>query len=80
MIAVKDRQASNSLGCPSELDVLVGKKMLFKVEVTDGNLHHSWRNYGVKRTLDDSELIKQFMMRHKLNAIIRIDGHFRFDV
>jgi hypothetical protein len=34
--------------------------MLFKVEVTDGNLVHGWRNYSVKRTSDDVDLIGHF--------------------
>jgi len=42
--------------------------MLFKVEVTNGNLHHSWHNYGVKRTSDDSDLISQFVKRHNLKV------------
>jgi hypothetical protein len=37
------------------LDIFVGKQMLFKVEITDGNLMHNWRNYAVKRTSDDSD-------------------------
>lgn len=59
-------QASNSLGYPKELGLLVGKKMLFKVEITDWNLVHNWRNYGVKRTSDDADLIKGFIEKHNI--------------
>jgi hypothetical protein len=45
---------------PMELDILLGKKM-FKVEVTDDNLMHNWRNYTAKRVSDDIGIIKQFM-------------------
>lgn len=44
---------------PPELDTLVWKLMLFKVELTDGNLAHNWRNYSVKRVTDDKDLIKK---------------------
>lgn len=38
--------------------------MLFKVEITDGNLLHGWRNYSVKRTYDDVDLIGRFKVLH----------------
>lgn len=40
--------------------------MLFKVEFTDGNLKHNWRNYAVKRSSDDANLITQFVTVHKI--------------
>lgn len=61
-------QGGSSNGYPSDLHVLIGKKMLFKVEITNGNLLHSWRNYGVKRTSDDADLIKMFIKRHDLKV------------
>ena len=63
-------QGGSSLGYPSALDVLIGKQMLFKVEITNGNLLHGWRNYGVKRTSDDADLINQFIKRHDLKVMI----------
>lgn len=51
---------------PSELDNFIGKQMLFKVEITDGNLLHNWRNYVVKRTSGNADLIKQFISPHKI--------------
>lgn len=39
-------QPNNVVDCPAELDVFMGNEMLFKVEVTDGNLLHNWRNYA----------------------------------
>lgn len=38
--------------------------MLFKVEIMDGNLLHGWRNYPVKRTSDDVDLIGRFKVLH----------------
>jgi len=63
-------QALNSSGYPQELDGLVGKHMLFKVEITDANLVHSWRNYGVKRTSDDADLIKKFTEKYNIKVEI----------
>ncbi|RHN57848.1 hypothetical protein MtrunA17_Chr5g0444831 [Medicago truncatula] len=66
-------QANNSLGCPKELGLLVGKQMLFKVEITDWNLVHNWRNHGVKRTSDDADLIKRFIEKHNIKEIAEED-------
>lgn len=63
-------QGDNSLGYPADLEVLVGKKMLFKVDITNGNLLHNWRNYGVKRTSDDAELIQMFIKKHNVKVIM----------
>lgn len=35
---------------PTELNVFVDKRMLFKVDVTDANLYRNWRSYTVKET------------------------------
>lgn len=43
--------------------------MLFKVEVTDANLLHNWRNYVVKRTTDDADIIKRFKILHNIKVI-----------
>jgi hypothetical protein len=43
--------------------------MLFKVEITDGNLMHNWRNYAVKRTSDDSNLMNQFVTLHNITMV-----------
>lgn len=56
-----DAQNKHGGDYPSELDALIGKQMLFKVEITDGNLAHNWRNYAVKLTYDNADLIKQFI-------------------
>jgi len=47
----------------------MGKEMLFKVEITDGNLLHGWRNYAVKRTSDDVDLIKRFKTLHNIKVM-----------
>lgn len=43
--------------------------MLFKVEITNGNLLHDWQNYGVKRTSNDADLIKKFVKHHDLKIV-----------
>jgi hypothetical protein len=63
-------QSNNSTDYAVELDIFVGKQMLFKVEVTDGSLLLNWHNYAVKRAADDAEVIKQFMVLHKINVYI----------
>jgi len=45
-----DAQPNNAKDYPAELDLFIGKQMLFKVEVTEANLLHNWRSYAVKRT------------------------------
>lgn len=59
-------ETKDSVTYPPELDTLVRKLMLFKVELTDGNLAHNWRNYSVKCATDDKDLIKKFMTLHKI--------------
>jgi len=54
---------------PSELDAFIGKEMLFKVEITYGNLLHSWRNYAIKRTSDDANLIGRFKTLHNVKVL-----------
>jgi hypothetical protein len=49
---------------------MVGKNMLFKVEITNGNLLHNWRNYGVKRTSDDADLIQLFIKKYNVKVIM----------
>lgn len=62
----RHNQGNNNTDYPRELDVFLGKTMLFKVEVTQGNLLHSWRNYSVKRSSDDIDLIKRFKILHNI--------------
>lgn len=59
---------------PSELKVFIGKEMLFKVEITDGNLLHNWRNYAVKRSSDDLDLIGRFKILHNIKTFAEEDG------
>ena len=63
-------QNINNSGYPSDLEIFLGKQMLFKVEITDGNLKHNWRNYTVKRTSDDPDLIKQFVALHNIEVVL----------
>lgn len=61
-----DAQPNNAKDYPAELDLFIGKQMLFKVEVTEANLLHNWRNYAVKRTTDDADIINRFKILHKI--------------
>lgn len=49
--------------------------MLFKVEVSDGNVNRKWRNYGVKKATDDVEIIDEFIKKYSLIKVI-IFCHF----
>jgi len=44
--------------------------MLFKVEVSKGNVNYKWRNYGVKKATEDRDIINQFMTRHDIKVCI----------
>lgn len=60
---------------PPEFNFFVDKKMLFKVEVSDGNVNRKWRNYGVKKATDDVEIIDEFIKKYSLIKVI-IFCHF----
>lgn len=62
-------QGGSSDDYPTDLNVLIGKTMLFKVEISNGNLLHGWQNYGVKRTSNDADLIKKFVKHHDLKIV-----------
>ena len=57
---------NKSIGYPIDFNFFVDKKMLFKVEVSDGNINRKWRNYGVKRATDDVEVINEFIKKYNL--------------
>jgi hypothetical protein len=61
-------QPNDSSDYPSDLDSFVGKLMLFKVEVGEGNLLHNWRNYVVKRTTAEEDVINQFAVFHNIEV------------
>jgi hypothetical protein len=54
---------------PKEIDNLLGKRMLFKVDIKDGNIIHNWRNFTARRVTDDAGIIKQFMELHKIKVL-----------
>lgn len=64
-----DAQPNYSSDYPSDLDSFVGKQMLFKVEVSDGNLLHNWHNYAVKRTTADEDIINRFAVLHNIKTL-----------
>jgi len=63
-------QPDNKDVYPPEFNFFVDKKMLFKVEVSDGNVNRKWRNYGVKKATDDVEIIDEFIKKYSSKVII----------
>jgi len=63
-------QPDNKDVYPLEFNFFVDKKMLFKVEVSDGNVNRKWRNYGVKKATDDVEIIDEFIKKYSSKVII----------
>jgi len=63
-------QSKESVVYPTELDAFVDKRMLFKVEVGDGNLHRSWRSYTVKKLTQEDDIINRFLTLHGLNVCL----------
>ncbi|KAK2386767.1 replication protein A 70 kDa DNA-binding subunit [Trifolium repens] len=63
--SISDNQRDSPF--PSELDVFVNKRMLFKVEVTDANLYRNWRGYTVKKLSDEETIITRFTELHGIN-------------
>ena len=62
------KQPNNSSDYPSDFDSFVGKQMLFEVEVSDGNILHNWRNYAVKRTTADEDVINRVAVFHNIKV------------
>jgi len=42
--------------------------MLFKVEVSRGNVNYKWRNYAFKKATDEEDIINQFLNKHNLKV------------
>ena len=57
---------------PAEFKVLVDKQFLFKVEVSEGNVHKKYRNYAVKKATDDADAIAQFTSKYNLKVCIMV--------
>jgi len=60
-------QRNEAAAYPAELDALVDKRMLFKVEVGDGNLH---RSYTVKKLTDDDDTVNRLLTLHGLDVCL----------
>lgn len=43
--------------------------MLFKVEVSKGNINYRWRNYAVKKATTEDNIIQQFLTKHNLKVV-----------
>jgi hypothetical protein len=59
---------NKSVEYPLDFNFFVDKKMLFKVEVSDGNVNRKWRNYGVKRATDEVEVIDEFIKKYNIKV------------
>jgi len=69
-------QANSSREYSADLDVLLDKQMLFKVEVSRGNINYGWRNYAVKRATSDGNIIQQFIKKHELKVVLYFNISF----
>jgi len=69
-------QANSSREYPADLDVLLDKQMLFKVEVSRGNINYGWRNYAGKRATSDGNIIQQFIKKHELKVVLYFNISF----
>jgi hypothetical protein len=69
-------QENGSREYPADLDVLLDKQMLFKVEVSRGNVNYGWRNYTVKKVTSDDNIIQQFVEKHKLKVVLYFNISF----
>jgi len=65
-------QTNKDAEYPPEFNIFVDKQILFKVEVSEGNVKKKYRNYTVKRATDDVSIIEQFMSKHNLKVLYRL--------
>ncbi|KAK9756877.1 hypothetical protein RND81_01G126600 [Saponaria officinalis] len=66
---IRDNQIKNSDldGYPSELNVLLGRKFIFKIKVDEKyNLKMGWDSYGVNKLSENKDLIEKFITNTKL--------------
>ena len=63
-------QANKDVDYPPEFNMFIDKQVLFKVEVSDGNIKKKYRNYAVKKASDDLSIIEQFMSKHNIKVLI----------
>lgn len=71
-------QGNNPEEYPSELNVFVDKKILFKVEVSDNNLYCNWRNYTIRKLTMDKGIINQFLTLHGINVLYTFIMNFLY--
>ncbi|XP_020255055.1 uncharacterized protein LOC109832011 isoform X1 [Asparagus officinalis] len=61
------REEGDDDSFPRELDVLVKKKFLFKIQVSEFNLNQNWPVFSVSKMTDDENLIAAFRDSLDLN-------------
>ncbi|XP_027368512.1 uncharacterized protein LOC113874491 [Abrus precatorius] len=61
---IETNYANVSSGFPLEIDTMLFKFFLFKVEITQANLDANWVSYNVKRLANSVDLINQFKSLH----------------
>jgi hypothetical protein len=60
---------TNSAGdYPEDFNMFIDKQMLFKVEVSRGNVNYGWRNYAVKKATDEPDIIQHFLAKHNIQV------------
>ncbi|XP_020255057.1 uncharacterized protein LOC109832011 isoform X3 [Asparagus officinalis] len=63
------REEGDDDSFPRELDVLVKKKFLFKIQVSEFNLNQNWPVFSVSKMTDDENLIAAFRDSLDLNQV-----------
>ncbi|MCH87898.1 replication factor A protein, partial [Trifolium medium] len=69
-LIVEFNQEIGSDSYPPDLNMFLDKKMLFKVEVSKGNVRKWFKNYTVKRATDDAAIIQNFISLHNIKVIL----------
>jgi len=63
------------IGYPIELDVLIEKKLMFKVQIKDSNINKNDNVYKVVKFIDDEALLKEYChpsLIHSLTVSVKI--------
>ena len=62
-------------GYPTELDTLIEKKLMFKVQIKDSNINKNDNVYKVVKFIDDEALLKEYChpsLIHSLTVSVKI--------
>jgi len=53
---------------PTDFRVFMDKEILFKIEISVGNINRRFMTYAVKKATDDGDAIKQFKTKHNIKV------------